>query len=462
MKRFSVIWERMWITVAACFVLICIFSLLNEILDLPHLIFNAPQTPVNWQEVLIECIIVVCVGLFSVTVLILSLNNRKRAEEELHKRTSRLKAILASVPDIIMEVDANKVYTWANRTGYEFFGDDVIGKEASYYFEGEQDTYYRVKPLFNGDENIFYVESWQRRRDGEKRLLAWWCRALKDERGNVVGALSTARDITERKQAEEEIRRLNEELEQRVIERTAQLEEVNKELEAFTYSASHDLRAPLRRVDGFGKILLEEYAEKLDEQAVHYLNRIRASTQQMGLLIDDLINLSRLTRIEMKEEKVDLTEIVKRIATELQSAQSERKVEFAIQDGLFGRGDERLLTIALENIVINAWKFTANNPNPKIEFGLTEQKGVSVFFVRDNGIGFDMSYIDKLFTPFQRLHSTSEFPGTGIGLATVKRIIHRHGGRLWAEGKPGEGATFYFTLPESVETKEESTKRDKK
>jgi PAS domain S-box-containing protein len=257
-------------------------------------------------------------------------------------------------------------------------------------------------------------------------------------------------NITERKQAEEEIRKFNTELEQRVRERTLQLETANKELEAFSYSVSHDLRAPLRGIDGWSQALLEDYHDLLDEQGQKYIERVRSETQRMGYLIDDMLQLSRLTRAEMTRETVDLSDLALSIAGRLQAAKSMPQVDLNIQAGLIAKGDAHLLEIALTNLLDNAFKFTSKRADARIEFGQTELQGQYVFFVRDNGAGFNMAYSQKLFGVFQRMHKVSEFPGTGVGLAIVQRIIHRHGGRVWAEAEVGHGTVIYFTLEEKA------------
>jgi len=253
-------------------------------------------------------------------------------------------------------------------------------------------------------------------------------------------------DISERKRAEEEIRRLNEELEQRVRDRTAQLQAANQELEAFNYSVSHDLRAPLRAVEGLSRVLEEDYGTWLDEPGRDLLKRLRREGRRMSELIEDLLKLSRVTRGELHIEPVNLSAVIREIAQGLRETDPYREVEFLVPPAMMARGDLRLLKIALSHLLHNAWKFTSKHPRAVIEAGIKEIEGEAVFFVRDDGAGFDRKYADRLFGAFQRLHSETEFEGTGIGLATVRRIIHRHGGRIWAEGEVEKGATFYFTL----------------
>ena len=265
-------------------------------------------------------------------------------------------------------------------------------------------------------------------------------------RGYTSDDLTLLQDMADRAGLAIETARLYDDLERRVRLRTADLEIVNKELEAFSYSVSHDLRAPLRAIDGFSQALLADHAGQLDEDGRGYLERVRGAAQRMAQLIDDLLSLSKITRAQLKRERVDLTEVAQKILTELGSRDPERKVATRVAEGLVVQADPRLLTVMLENLLGNAWKFTSKQSAASIEVGTELRGNETVYLVRDNGAGFAMEHATKLFAPFQRLHAASDFEGTGIGLATVYRVVTRHGGRVWAEAEPGQGATFFFTL----------------
>jgi len=270
------------------------------------------------------------------------------------------------------------------------------------------------------------------------------------DKSEVRGALGIFLDISGRKEAEREIVRLNAHLEQRVQDRTVQLESINKELEAFSYSVSHDLRAPLRSIRGFSEVLLERYSQNLDERGRDYLHRVCDSCHHMDRLIEDLLKLSRVGRKELQPAKIDLAAMARDLIAELRKSDPEREVEVLIAPELPAYGDPRLLGVVMDNLLRNAWKFTRDQAHPRIEIGAVAGSEPT-FYVRDNGAGFDMAYTDKLFGVFQRLHSPSDFPGTGVGLATVKRIITRHNGKVWADATPNQGAVFYFILPEIPE-----------
>ncbi len=265
-----------------------------------------------------------------------------------------------------------------------------------------------------------------------------------DGRSYAVCGIST--DITERKHAEEEVRRLNDELEMRVRERTAELEVSTRELDAFAYSVSHDLRAPLRSVEGFSQILLEDYGAVLAQEARQYLGRIQANVARMAQMIDDLLDLSRATRRELRRAPTDISTLAREVAAELRDGDPDRVLDIVIPDGLVGQGDAHLIRLVLQNLLGNSWKFTVHRPDAMIRLSRHQWDGVDVFAVQDNGAGFDMRYAHKLFDPFQRLHSATDFEGTGIGLAIVHRIVTRHGGQICAESAPGQGATFRFSL----------------
>jgi PAS domain S-box-containing protein len=283
-----------------------------------------------------------------------------------------------------------------------------------------------------------------RRKDG---TLGFW--SVEAVRLSATQFLGFTADISKRKAAEAMVLRMTEELEQRVRERTAQLEATNKELEAFCYSVSHDLRGPLRGIDGFSGALLSDYRDRLDGTGQHYLSRIRLGAQRMGQLIDDLLKLSRINRSELEVGRVDLSGLCRKVLLELAQANPERRVQVSVEPDLVVRADRRLLLVVLENLLGNAWKFTARREDARIEVGEADgAPAARSFFIRDNGAGFEMAYVEKLFQAFQRLHASSDYEGTGIGLAIVQRIIHRHGGEVWAQGAPGEGASFFFSLPD--------------
>ena len=427
--------------------------------------------------------------LFFITTVI-DISERKKVEEALKENERRLREVqeMAHLGSWIWDVKTGDV-EWSEEV-YKIFRLDP--KEFTPHIDSIQalspwpEDHQRDKELIKRATENYDPGSYEQRFLRPDKTIGYYYSTFHgnyDAQGELTSIIGTVMDITELKQAEiqrqtalKEVHLLNIELEKKVAERTSdlhntqlallnlvddlnqsvkstalasrKLEETNNELKAFSYSVSHDLRAPLRSIDGFSMALLEDYQSKLDDTGRNYINKIRAAAQHMGLLIEDMLKLSRITHAEFHHESIDLSKIVQSIAETLQQDKPEKDKKITIQEGIVIRGDLNAMRIALTNLLENAWKFTGKQKHPSIEFGMTAMEEKNVFFIRDNGAGFDMAYANKLFGAFQRLHSEDEFPGTGIGLATVKRIITRHGGQIWAEGEVGKGATFFFTIPE--------------
>jgi PAS domain S-box-containing protein len=379
---------------------------------------------------------------------------RKRAEEALQESETRLHLLIEGVKDYaIYLLDTNgHVMNWnagAERLkGYR--GDEIVGQHFSRFFTPEEQQDNKPQRLLAAAESQRRTEDegWRVRKDGSRFWANAIINVLRKEDGSLYGFAKVTRDLTERKKAEDHIRKLNAELELRVRNRTAQLEAANKELEAFSYSVSHDLRAPLRAIDGFSRMILEDYTGKLDDEGKRYLNIIRSNTQKMGQLIDDLLLFSRLGRQGIRVSEMDMGKLAKAVSDELKLIIPERKIHFTIKPLSPIHGDQAMIRQVFANLLSNAIKFTRPRDTAFIEISGSGEGNENVYSVKDNGVGFDMQYVGKLFGVFQRLHSAEEFEGMGVGLAIVQRIIHRHGGRVWAEGKVDEGATFYFTLPQ--------------
>ncbi len=372
-----------------------------------------------------------------IVAVIEDITQHKIFEEKLQQANAYNRSLLEASLDPLMTISSEGLITDVNAatekvTGYSRI--DLIGADFSDYFTDPKRAKEGYIQVFNEGRLIDYALDIQHK-DGHLTPVLYNASTYKDEKGNVIGVFAAARDITERKISE-----------QKIADETAHIMALNKELEAFSYSVSHDLCTPLRAIDGFSQVLLEDYADKLDDEGKDYLERIRTATRKMGDLINDLLMLSRIPRLPFNQTSVNLSEIVNEIAQELQTRNPERLASFDIQSDIIADCYPTLIRSVFQNLLENSWKFTSKHSEVHIEFGTIDLNGEKVYFVRDDGAGFDMEYAGKLFKAFQRLHSVNEFEGTGIGLVTVQRIINCHGGRIWAEGAVEKGATFYFTL----------------
>jgi PAS domain S-box-containing protein len=371
---------------------------------------------------------------------------RKRLEEV----REHLAAVVESSDDAIISKTLNGMVTAWNSGAERLFGyssAESVGKPMDRLLPLERATEESdILARIARGERVDHFETVRVRKDGKRVDISATISPVKDSSGAIVGVAKIARDITQRKTSEVEILKLNDELEEKVKLRTAQLEAANKELETFSYSVSHDLRAPLRHISGFSQLLVEEFGANLAPGARHYLDRIQAGTQNMGVLVDELLHLARVGRHALNRRTTNLKELVAEVITLLLPESEGRQVEWAISDLSTAQCDPVLVRQIFQNLLSNALKFTRPRAQAVIEVSCREEGGQPVFMVRDNGIGFNMKYVDKLFGVFQRLHRAEDFEGTGIGLATVQRIVHKHGGQVWAEGELDKGAAFYFTL----------------
>jgi PAS domain S-box-containing protein len=382
-------------------------------------------------------------GLATILLLAYITKRSQVAAEDATRQAARVRtelaAIVESSADAIVGTRLDGVVRTWNHGAEGLFGyaaEEAIGRPLSFLLPpGGRDEEVEILARLANGESAPAFEGVRRGKDARNVDVSIAISPVHDSEGRLAGASVVARDISGLKRAEAEAH----------AARVA-AEAANRELEAFNYSVAHDLRAPLRAIDGFSAMLLEDHGADLQAPARLNLDRVREAAQRMGGLIDGLLSLGRLTRVDLHREQVDLSSLARTTFERLRQNQPERAVEFVVRDGLTPRGDRALLGAALENLIGNAWKFTRDRPDARIELGSSEQDGETCYFVRDNGAGFDMAYASKLFGVFQRLHRPSEFEGTGIGLATVQRIVKRHGGRIWGEGKVGEGACFRFTL----------------
>ena len=380
---------------------------------------------------------------------ILDVSDQVEAEKRLKDSEQELRQILENMQDTYYRTDTEGRITKASPSIDKLLGfkiSEVLGMKITDLYIDPNARELLFKELQDNHGKVHGFEAPLAHKDGSVIWVSTNAQIILDENGKFSGIEGTTRNITDKKISEEEIWQLNVELEQRVEERTQELVIANKELESFSYSVSHDLRAPLRHINGYSLFLLEDFSDKLDEKAIKYLNKIRSSSEHMSQLIDDLLNLANVIQSSINKKSINLSNIANEIKNTLVSETSERDVTWIIEPDMIALGDENLIRIVLTNLLDNAWKYSSKKKSAIIEFSKDIVDGKSTYFIRDNGVGFNMEYANKLFGAFQRLHKKTEFEGTGIGLATVNRIIQRHHGKIWADAEEGKGATFCFTL----------------
>jgi PAS domain S-box-containing protein len=380
------------------------------------------------------------------------ITTRKQTELDLAHSKAELETIFNSISDAIFYTNTDRCLVQVNPATETIFGyrsEELLGKTTELIYADKADFVQQGNRQFSKTSDIKSAsyEMRYRRKDGSTFIGETFGAKVFDSHSSMIGFIGVVRDVTQRKQVEAELLKHQEHLEERVSERTAELSNLNHELEAFSYSVSHDLRAPLRAINGFSTILCQDFKSKLDEEGIDYLHRIQKASVKMGYLIDDLINLSRVSRVDLKKETIDLSSMAEEILTALHNEEPDRKVSWDIDKGLSINADRTLVHVLMQNLLSNAWKYTSKSPSTMIRFYRQTIEGEPpALCVEDNGIGFDTEYMDKIFKPFQRLHTDSEFEGTGIGLATVYRVIKRHAGQIWAESSLNKGSRFYFRL----------------
>jgi PAS domain S-box-containing protein len=380
------------------------------------------------------------------------ITSNKLAELALTVSKIEIETVLNSISDVVVYGNLNREIILINPAMEKTFGytsEDLIGKQTSILYADMKDFEKQGKRQFGLKSNINYAtfEVSYRRKDGSTFIGETFGTKVFDAEGNPIGFIGVIRDVTQRKQVESELLDYKNHLEELVSERTIELSNLNKELEAFSYSVSHDLRAPLRAINGFSTMLYEDNASQLDEESENYLKRIVKASVKMERLIDDLLQISRVTRADLQKEEINLSKLASDILKGLQNEDPERPIKWQVENGLIINGDKTLISVLMQNLIGNAWKYTARCPESMIKFYRHNANGSdAAFCVEDNGIGFDTKYSEKIFLPFQRLHSDNEFEGTGIGLATVNRVVHRHGGKIWVESELNKGSRFYFNL----------------